>query len=276
MGTISLLVWPFDRSGRLQHGCSRWWCRMIAWTIGARIRVHGTANVRPEQSYVYMANHASLIDTPALFAYLPHQFKIMAKKQLFYVPFMGWHLWTSGHFPIDQSDGRKTARSLRRVIEGVRAGKSLAVFPEGTRTSRRPTAGVQGGRLQNRHARRRADRAGHDSRDLPVVAEDDAGAAAGDGSTSSSASRSRRPTTTKSNCRRSSSARGPRFRAVSRGDDVSIVPQAERQHPSAWTTQESAGSWTSRRIRVIPVHLLPRKAAPTFASMAASRKPTSE
>jgi 1-acyl-sn-glycerol-3-phosphate acyltransferase len=135
MGTLSLLVWPFDRSGRLQHGCSRWWCRMIAWTIGARIRVHGTENVRPEQSYVYMANHASLIDTPALFAYLPHQFKIMAKKQLFYVPFMGWHLWTSGHFPIDQSDGRKTARSLRRVIEGVRAGKSLAVFPEGTRTS---------------------------------------------------------------------------------------------------------------------------------------------
>jgi 1-acyl-sn-glycerol-3-phosphate acyltransferase len=134
MGTISLLVWPFDRSGRLQHACSRWWCRMIAWTIGARIRVHGTANVRPDLSYVYMANHSSLIDTPALFAYLPHQFKIMAKKQLFYVPFMGWHLWTSGHFPIDQSDGRKTARSLRRVIEGVRAGKSLAVFPEGTRT----------------------------------------------------------------------------------------------------------------------------------------------
>jgi len=134
MGTISLLVWPFDRSGRIQHACSRWWCRMIAWTIGARIRVHGTDNVEPARSYVYMANHSSLIDTPALFAYLPHQFKIMAKKELFWVPFMGWHLWTNGHFPIDQSDGRKTARSLRRVIEGVRAGKSLAVFPEGTRT----------------------------------------------------------------------------------------------------------------------------------------------
>ena len=134
MGTISLVVWPFDRSGRIQHACSRWWCRMTAWTIGARIRVHGTGNVQPYGSYVYMANHASLIDTPALFAYLPHPFKIMAKKRLFYVPFMGWHLWTNGHFPIDQSDGRKTARSLRRVIEGVRGGKSLAVFPEGTRT----------------------------------------------------------------------------------------------------------------------------------------------
>src|SRR5204863_1574112 len=61
--------------------------------------------------------------------------KIMARKELFWIPFMGWHLWTNGHFPIDVTDGRKTARSLRRVIEGVRAGKSLAVFPEGTRTS---------------------------------------------------------------------------------------------------------------------------------------------
>jgi 1-acyl-sn-glycerol-3-phosphate acyltransferase len=58
----------------------------------------------------------------------------MAKKELFYVPFMGWHLWTAGNFPVDRSDGRKTARSLRRVIEGVRNGKSLAVFPEGTRS----------------------------------------------------------------------------------------------------------------------------------------------
>jgi 1-acyl-sn-glycerol-3-phosphate acyltransferase len=134
MATISLIVWPFDRTGAMQHWCARWWCRLIAWTIGARIRVLGSDNVGPDQSYVYMANHSSLIDIPALFAYLPHQFRIMAKKELFYVPFMGWHLWSSGNFPVDRGDGRKTARSLRRVIEGVRAGKSLAVFPEGTRT----------------------------------------------------------------------------------------------------------------------------------------------
>jgi 1-acyl-sn-glycerol-3-phosphate acyltransferase len=134
MGTLSLLLWPFDRSGRLQHGCARWWCRMIAWTIGARLCVSGAERVRPNRSYVYMANHASLIDTPAMFACLPYPFKIMAKRELFYIPFMGWHLWSSGHFPIDRGDTRKTARSLRHVIDGIREGKSLAVFPEGTRT----------------------------------------------------------------------------------------------------------------------------------------------
>lgn len=134
MGTISLMLWPFDRTGTLQHGCARIWCRMVALTIGARLRVHGVEHVRADRSYVYVANHSSLIDTPALFACLPYQFKIMAKRGLFYVPFMGWHLWSSGNFPIDRGDARKTAKSLKSVVDGLRAGKSLAVFPEGTRT----------------------------------------------------------------------------------------------------------------------------------------------
>ena len=135
MATISLVVSPFDRTGAMQHWCARWWCRLIAWTIGARISVRGAENLEPAGTYVYMANHCSLVDIPAMFAYLPYQFRIMAKKELFYVPFMGWHLWTAGNFPVDRGDPRKTARSLRNVVEGVRNGKSLAVFPEGTRST---------------------------------------------------------------------------------------------------------------------------------------------
>ena len=135
MATISLVVSPFDRTGAMQHWCARWWCRLIAWTIGARISVRGAENLEPAGTYVYMANHCSLVDIPAMFAYLPYQFRIMAKKELFYVPFMGWHLWTAGNFPVDRGDPRKTARSLRNVVEGVRKGKSLAVFPEGTRSA---------------------------------------------------------------------------------------------------------------------------------------------
>ncbi len=134
MATISLILSPFDRTGEMQHWCARWWCRLIAWTIFSNIHVHGTENLSKAKTYVYMANHSSLIDTPALFAYLPYQFRIMAKKELFYVPFMGWHLWTAGNFAIDRSDSRKTALSLKSVVEGIRKGKSLAVFPEGTRS----------------------------------------------------------------------------------------------------------------------------------------------
>lgn len=134
MASLSFLIWPFDRTGAGQFWCARWWCRLVAWSIFARIRVHGVERVRPDRPYVYLANHASLIDTPALFAYLPHPFRIAAKRSLFFVPFMGWHLWAAGHFPIDRGDPRRTARSLRRIIDGVRNGRSLAGFPEGRRT----------------------------------------------------------------------------------------------------------------------------------------------
>jgi 1-acyl-sn-glycerol-3-phosphate acyltransferase len=134
MATISLVASPFDRTGAVQHWCARWWCRLIALTIGARLSVRGIENLEPARAYVYMANHCSLVDIPAMFACLPYQFRIMAKKELFYVPFMGWHLWTAGNFPVDRSDPRKTAGSLRKVVDGVRSGKSLAVFPEGTRS----------------------------------------------------------------------------------------------------------------------------------------------
>jgi 1-acyl-sn-glycerol-3-phosphate acyltransferase len=134
MGTISLALWPFDPSGKLLHSCARLWSRMIAWTIGARLKVHGKERLAPEGCCVYVANHASLIDIPALFACLPHQFSIMAKKELFYVPFLGWHLRAAGHFPIDRSDSRRTAHSIRRVVAALREGRSLAVFPEGTRS----------------------------------------------------------------------------------------------------------------------------------------------
>ena len=122
MASVSLLAWPFDRTGDIQHWCARWWCRLVAWSIFARIRVHGVEHVRRGHAYVYMANHASLIDTPALFACLPYPFRIMAKRELFWVPFMGWHLWAAGHFPIDRRDARRTARSLRAVIASLREG----------------------------------------------------------------------------------------------------------------------------------------------------------
>lgn len=135
IGTISLILWPFDRTGKMRHSCGRLWCRLIALTIGARLKVYGAERLSPEARYVFMANHASLVDIPALFACLPYRFHILAKKELFYVPFLGWYLRSAGHFAIDRSDSRRTARSIRRVVLALREGRSLAVFPEGTRSA---------------------------------------------------------------------------------------------------------------------------------------------
>ncbi len=138
MGTISLLVSPFDRSGNLQHACARIWARLIMLTSMVRVRVSGLENVDTQAPYVYCANHQSYLDTTLLFGYLPVNFRIMAKASLFRIPFLGWHLRRSGHMPIARDNPRRAARSLLEAAGHIRAGTPVVVFPEGGRSAEGP------------------------------------------------------------------------------------------------------------------------------------------
>jgi 1-acyl-sn-glycerol-3-phosphate acyltransferase len=74
------------------------------------------------------------MDTPVIFSALPFQFRILARKPLFHIPFIGWHLSRSGQIPIDTENPRASLASLGHGIKTLRAGTSLFVFPEGGRT----------------------------------------------------------------------------------------------------------------------------------------------
>ncbi len=134
MGSLSLLALIISPSGRLSHVIARYWSRCILVTCGVRIRLQGMENIHTGSSYIVMANHQSHLDIPILFAYLPLQFRIMAKKPLFMIPFLGWHLWLSGHIPIDRKSRQGRARGLMLAAEKVKKGVSLVIFPEGTRS----------------------------------------------------------------------------------------------------------------------------------------------
>ena len=133
MGSLSLLSSFFDRGGRLQHWFAVHWARMILATSGVRVQVEGTEHIDPAQPAVYTANHLSALDIPVLYSCIPGQFRIMAKRELFSYPFMGWHLTRSGQIPIDHGDARASLRSLNRAGESLRHGMPLAIFPEGGR-----------------------------------------------------------------------------------------------------------------------------------------------
>jgi 1-acyl-sn-glycerol-3-phosphate acyltransferase len=80
------------------------------------------------------------MDTPVIFAALPFQFRILAKKELWPIPFIGWHLNRSGQLPIDTANTHATLSSLGAAVRALRAGMPLFVFPEGSRT---PTGDLQ-------------------------------------------------------------------------------------------------------------------------------------
>lgn len=134
MGSISLLASIVDGTGRLQHRIARRWARMVMGISGVRVTVTGAENVAAGSSYVFCSNHLSLVDTPLVFGYLPREFRILAKRKYFLVPFLGWHLRRAGHLPVDPDDARSAARNIVHAAHRAAEGMSVVVFPEGSRS----------------------------------------------------------------------------------------------------------------------------------------------
>ena len=133
-GSLSLFSSLWDKSGRVQHRIAQIWARGCVRISGARLTVRGAENLRKHPVAVYAANHTSYMDTPVIFSTLPFQFRILAKKELWTMPFIGWHLNRSGQIPVDTISPNATVSSLGAAVRALRAGMPLFVFPEGSRT----------------------------------------------------------------------------------------------------------------------------------------------
>lgn len=133
-GTLALIASLFAKTGRTQHRIAQVWARTCLRISGARLTVRGAENLGKSAVAVYAANHTSYMDTPVVFASLPFQFRILAKKELWSMPFIGWYLNRSGQIAIDTDNPRATLSSLSAGVKALRAGMPLFVFPEGSRT----------------------------------------------------------------------------------------------------------------------------------------------
>ena len=135
MWSCSMAASLVDARGNAQHRMARIWGRLLLAASFIRVRVEGLEKLDPNANYVFVANHSSYMDIPAILARLPHQFRFFAKKGLFKIPFLGWHLKRAGHLPVDRSNARN---SLKSMSEGARIvaerGISVLLFPEGGRT----------------------------------------------------------------------------------------------------------------------------------------------
>jgi len=133
-GTASLAGSLFDPRGRWQHACARRWSWLILKTSGIRVKVEGLEHVDPNRTTIYCANHPSAMDIPILLLTLPVQFRFLAKRPLFHIPFLGWHLRRSGHIPVDRERPREALESLDQAAKKIQEGRSVVLFPEGHRS----------------------------------------------------------------------------------------------------------------------------------------------
>jgi 1-acyl-sn-glycerol-3-phosphate acyltransferase len=134
LGVISLASSLLGANADRLHNLARVWGRMLLAVSFIRVRVEGAEKLDPKGSYVFVANHGSYLDIPALLTALPHQFRFFAKKGLYKIPFLGTHLDRAGHLPVDRTNARN---SLKSMTEGARIVRernmSVLLFPEGGR-----------------------------------------------------------------------------------------------------------------------------------------------
>jgi 1-acyl-sn-glycerol-3-phosphate acyltransferase len=117
------LVYPWALFG------GRNWLRLS----GMKVHVSGAEQLDPSQTYVFISNHRSYLDTATLFVYTGRRLGLLAKKELLNVPILGYGMGFVNVMAIDRSNRERALQTVAAATARIRSGRSFAVFAEGTR-----------------------------------------------------------------------------------------------------------------------------------------------
>ncbi len=145
-GSVAVLSIPLDRpflSRRIADGkwglvatwTKRNWARFLLWVHGVQVEICGPqgGNLQNIRQVVFVANHQSALDILVCLATMPATAHFISKKELKWVPFLGWAANAVGTLFVDRARGVQN-KSLESVNEWLKKGMSLIVYPEGTRS----------------------------------------------------------------------------------------------------------------------------------------------
>jgi len=113
---------------------SKIYCWCILKTCFVKLRVEGLEHIDRDQPYIFMSNHASLFDIPAVAWAIPHSMRWVYKKELSTIPFLGWALKAIGHIMVDRQNRAQAVESLRKSLKKLKGNTSIMIYPEGTRS----------------------------------------------------------------------------------------------------------------------------------------------
>jgi len=122
-GSVGLLYWTGLRGVMF---CLR--------AVGVRVVVSGLENIPPGVC-LFVANHTSSADAPAVVGAIPRRISILVKESLFKIPLVGWAFHLARFVPVNRSDRDAAVASVERAVEYMRGGASFLIYPEGTRSN---------------------------------------------------------------------------------------------------------------------------------------------
>jgi len=116
------------------HKVARIWATILLKITNVQVSVLGTEHISTERPQIFMSNHQSDFDIFIVLAYLPVQFRWLAKKELFQIPVFGKAMKKAGYIEIDRQNHERAMQNLAEASRKIREGKSVMSFPEGTRS----------------------------------------------------------------------------------------------------------------------------------------------
>ncbi|MGE5663298.1 MAG: lysophospholipid acyltransferase family protein [Deltaproteobacteria bacterium] len=134
-GILLALLLPGRRlKGRVFLFVSKNYSRIVLFAFRVRVVVSGLDNVDPARPYVFMSNHVSHVDSPALALVIPHPLHWVFKKELAKIPVFGWVLLACGQIMVDRRDPEQSRATLEEALSGLSGNSSVMIYPEGTRS----------------------------------------------------------------------------------------------------------------------------------------------
>ncbi|GAB4373298.1 MAG: lysophospholipid acyltransferase family protein [Deltaproteobacteria bacterium] len=131
---VALLLPGRAAKGRWFRIVSKSYSRIALSLFGIRLAMRGRDRVDPARPYIFMSNHVSHADSPALALTIPHPLHWVFKKELGKIPVFGWVLRSGGQVMVDRSSPEKAREALAEAMAGLSGNNSILIYPEGTRS----------------------------------------------------------------------------------------------------------------------------------------------
>jgi 1-acyl-sn-glycerol-3-phosphate acyltransferase len=128
-----MILFTFNRQAPL-YVARTLFSKGLLWIAGAKLTTYGAENVPTNEPVIFVANHCSHLDIGVLCRVAPVNLHFIGKKELAWIPIVGWYMVIAEHILIDRSNKRKAVESLKKAALKIKHGKSVAMYPEGTRS----------------------------------------------------------------------------------------------------------------------------------------------
>ena len=134
VGPLCLLLSLFRKNQNILYWIGRTGCQLGLTVAGIKVEVQGLEFLNPSQNYLFLANHQSYCDPPAIITTIPLNIRLILKKELQRIPLLGIIMNKGGFIFINRCKQIESFKKMVNIVDQLQQGYSFLIYPEGTRT----------------------------------------------------------------------------------------------------------------------------------------------